>query len=173
MKITMDTSNLKTVFDACKSFVSKSDIHPALRAVQLNFSRKRCTAYATDGFKMMSLVVPYTDGDEGNMLVPIIKLPKDPFVTLSDEGNEIVFDFGGSKQAVKKYAGDFFENPERFFPTADPAYTIYFDVKNLSDALDAFKSKAVRLDFFGPLNACTITGPGRKALVFPVKPLKI
>lgn len=173
MKVTMDTSNLRTIFDACKSFVSKSDLRPELQTVQLNFIRKRCTAYATDGVKLMSLVAPYTDGDEGSMLVPIIKLPKDPFVTLSDEGNEIVFDFGGSKQTVKKYAGVFFENPERFFPTTDPTYTIYFDVKNLNDALDGFKGKAVRLDFFGPLSACTITGSGRKALVFPVKPLKI
>lgn len=172
MKVTMDTSNLKTVFDACKSFVSKTDIHPALRAVQLNFSRKRCTAYATDGFKMMSLAVPYTDGDEGSMLVPIIKLPKDPFVTLSDEGNEITFDFGTSKQTVKKYAGDFFENPEHFFPTADYTYTICFDVKNLSAALEGFKSGVIKLDFFNPLGACVITKPDRKALVFPVKPKK-
>lgn len=172
MQISMATNDLRTIFDACKSFVSKADLRPALQGVQLRFADKRCTAYALDGIKMMTLTVPYTDGDEGTVLVPIIKLPKDPFTTLSDEGNEITFDFGGSKQTVRKYAEDFMQNPDRVFPTTPPGLTIYFDPKNLRAALDGFKAKAVELQFHGQTGACVIQGDARKALVLPVYPPK-
>ena len=173
MKATMNLDHLKTIFDACKNFVSKDDIRPAQQAVQLNFNQGSCTAYATDGVKMMRVTVPYDkDGDEGTMLVPIIKLPKGPFVTLSDDGNEVVFDFFDSKQAVKKYAGDFLQDPEHCFPTAAPDLTIYFDAKNLKAALDGLKNGTIELQFHGQTGGCTIRKKDRMALVLPVRPPK-
>lgn len=171
MKATMNLCDLKTVFDTCKNFVSKNDRRPAQQAVQLNFSQGSCTAYATDGIKMMQVTVPYDkDGDEGTMCVPIIKLPKGMLVTLSDEGNEIIFDFFDSKQTVKKYAGDFLRDPEHCFPTAPPDLTIYFDAKNLRAALDGFKTGTIELQFHGQTGGCTIQGMGLKALVLPIRP---
>lgn len=173
MKVTMSTLDLKAIFEACKGFVSKSDLRPAMQGIQLNFSNKQCTAYAMDNIKLMQIVVPYTDGDEGTMLVPMIKLPRNPFVTLSDEGNELVFDFHSCKQTVRKYAGDFLQEPDRCFPTADPNLTIYFDPKSLKDALDGFKTcTAIELQFHGQTGGCTIYGKNRKALILPVRPPK-
>ena len=173
MKVTMATSDLKTVFDACRNFVSKSDLRPAFRRIQLNFTKKQCTACALDGIKMMMLTVPYMDGDDGAMLVPIIKLPKDPFVTLSDEGSDITFDFSGNKQVMKKYAGEFMKDPESLFPTAAPDLTIYFDPKSLRDTLDSFKAcTVIELQFHGQTGGLTILGKDCKALILPVKPPK-
>ena len=108
----------------------------------MSFANGHCTAYALDGIKLISLVVPCQDDSEGTMNVPIIKLPKAVFVVISDEGNEIVFDFLDSKQTVKKYEGDFPNKGLKIFFRNDnePTFSIGFDPKkNLKDALDGFK----------------------------------
>lgn len=171
MKVTMKLEDLKTIFNACKTFVSKDDIRPILQTVQLNFSGGLCTAYALDGIKLISVVVPYTDGDEGTLYVPIIKLPKGAYVVISDEGNEITFDFLDSKQTVKKYEGDFPSKPEDFFRNDnEPTFSIGFDPKNLKDALDGFKDcTAIKIDFYGHTEPCIMTGLNKKALAFPVR----
>lgn len=170
MKVQMALDNLKTIFNACKTFVSKDDIRPILQTVQLNFGGGLCTAYALDGIKLISVVVPYDGGDEGTLNVPIIKLPKGTYVTISDEGNEIVFDFLESKQAVRKVEGEYPKNPEQFFNKQDASFSIGFDPKNLKDALDGFKDhKTIRFDFYKETEAALITGTNKKALVFPVR----
>jgi DNA polymerase III sliding clamp (beta) subunit (PCNA family) len=63
MKITMNVANLKIVFEACKTFVSKEDTEPILQTVQMNFRDKICTAYALDGVKLITVSVPYSDGN--------------------------------------------------------------------------------------------------------------
>lgn len=171
MKVTMKLEDLKTIFNACKTFVSKDDVKPILKTVHLSFSNGYCTAYALDGIKLISLVVPCQNDSEGTMNVPIIKLPKAVFVVISDEGNEIVFDFLDSKQTVKKYEGDFPSKPEDFFRNDnEPTFSIGFDPKNLKDALDGFKDdKTVEIAFYGQTKACVIKSLTKKALVFPVR----
>ena len=172
MKITMKREDLQTVFDACKNFVSKEDYRPIFQTVQLNFRDGVCTACALDTHKMIIITVPYPEGDEGTMYVPIIKLPKAVFVVLSDEGSEITFDFLNSKQVVKKHAGGFLKDPETNFPKEEPVLKIYFNPRLLRDALDSFKDeKEVEMRFIGPLKACVIHGEGKKALVLPVNPI--
>ena len=171
MKATMKLEDLKTIFNTCKTFVSKNDARPILKTVHLSFANGYCTAYALDGIKLISLVVPCQDDSEGTMNAPIIKLPKAVFVVISDEGNEIVFDFLDSKQTVKKYEGDFPNKPEDFFRNDnEPTFSIGFDPKNLKDALDGFKDhKTIRFDFYKETEAALITGTNKKALVFPVR----
>jgi DNA polymerase III sliding clamp (beta) subunit (PCNA family) len=170
MKVTMEMKNLKTIFDACKNFVSKDSLGPAYQYIQLNFANGKCIAYALDGCKIISVVVPYTDGDEGTMLVPIIKLPKSKYVILSDEGDEIVFDFLGNKQTVRKIGGNFAKNPEQFLVQDNVNFRITFNPKYLKEALDSFKDeKAVVLNFAGPSQMCVIEGSANKiAGVLPI-----
>ena len=172
MKVTMNLEDLKTIFNTCKTFVSKYNIRPIFKTVQLNFSNGYCTAYASDEIKVISLVVPCQEDIEGTMNVPIIKLPKAANVVISDEGDEIVFDFHDSKQTVKKCEGDFPSKPiEGFFHNANkPTFSIGFAPKNLRDALDAFKGDdEVKFDFYGQTKACVIKSLNKKALVFPVR----
>lgn len=170
MKITMNMADLKTIFNACGKFVSKDDLKPILKTVQLNFFNGMCTAYALDGIKMMTVAVPYTDGDEGTMNVPIIKLPKGAFVNITSEGNEVTFDFLDHKQTLKNYDGEFPKNPEQFFKQETPTLRIGFDPRNLRDALDGFKDdRVVALNFVDKNKACIIEGTNRKALVFPYR----
>lgn len=170
MKVTMEMENLKAIFDACKNFVSKDSLMPVYQQVQLNFANGRCTAYALDSYKIISVVVPYIDGDEGTMLVPIIKLPKGRYVVLSDEGNEIVFDFLGNKQSARKICENFAKNPEQFLIQDNVNLRIGFNPKLLREALDSFKDeKAVVLNFTDPLHMCVIEGSGnKKAGVLPI-----
>lgn len=166
----MKMEDLKTIFSTCKTFVSKDSIRPILQTIQLNFQNGFCTAYALDGIKMISVIVPYIDGDEGTLYVPIIKLPKGAYVVISDEGNEITFDFLESKQTVKKYEGEFPKDPAKLFDDKEPTFNIGVDPKNLRDALDGFKdTEAVSIDFYGQLNPFVVKGLTKKALVLPVK----
>lgn len=170
MKVQMRVEDLKTIFNACKTFVSKDDTRPKLQTVQMNFSCGLCTAYALDGIKLISVIVPYTAGDEGTLYVPIIKLPKGADVVISDEGNEITFDFHDSKQTVKKYEGEFPKDPAHFFNKSDPIFSVGFDPKNLKNALEGFKDcEAVKIDFYGQTEPCIMEGLNKKALVFPVR----
>lgn len=170
MKVQMKLEDLKTIFNACKTFVSKDDARPIFKTVQLSFANGLCTAYALDGIKMISVVVPYTAGNEGTLYVPIIKLPKCENVFISDEGDEITFDFIDSKQTVKKYEGEFPKHVEQFFDKSEPTFTIGFDPKNLKDALDGFKEcTTVKIDFYSNVKPCIMEGRNKKALVFPVR----
>lgn len=92
LKITMSVSNLQEIFKACKNYVSKDSYKPILQAVQLNCTNGICKATALDGYKAMTICVPY-DGDEGTMLIPVIKLPKGTLVIITDSESEIMFDF--------------------------------------------------------------------------------
>lgn len=170
MKVEMNLQDLKTIFNACKTFVSKDTVRPMLQTVQLNFHNGLCTAYATDGIKVISVIVPYTDGDDGTLYVPIIKLPKGAYVIISDDGNEITFDFLDSKQTVKKYEGEFPKEMEHFFDIGKATFSIGFDPKNLIDALQGFKDHdTISIDFFNQITPCVIKGWTKKALVFPVR----
>jgi DNA polymerase III sliding clamp (beta) subunit (PCNA family) len=104
------------------------------------------------------------------MLVPIIKLPKSKYVILSDEGDEIVFDFLGNKQTVRKIGGNFAKNPEQFLVQDNVNFRITFNPKYLKEALDSFKDeKAVVLNFAGPSQMCVIEGSANKiAGVLPI-----
>ena len=166
----MALDDLKTIFSTCKTFVSKDSIRPILQTVQLNFSGGLCTAYALDGIKMISVVVPYTDGDEGTLYAPIIKLPKGMFVLISDEETEITFDFLDSKQTVKKHDGEFPKDMAQFFNESDPTFSIGFDPKILKNALEGFKDcTEIKIDFYGQTRPCIMKGLNKKALVCPVR----
>lgn len=169
MEITMELKYLKSIFDACKNFVSKTDYKPIFQTVQLTCKKGFCTAYALDGFKVITLSCPCMACDDGMMCIPIIKLPKARTVILSDDGNDITFDFLDSKQTVRKYDGDFYKNPESAFPTEDPLLKICFNPKHLKDALGSFDDgNAVEISFYDPSKGCVIKGNGKKALVLPV-----
>ena len=67
MKILMKAYYLKTIFDACKNYIADKNYtqRPILQTVQLTCADGFCTAYALDGVKMITLTVPYVDGDAG------------------------------------------------------------------------------------------------------------
>jgi len=169
LKITMSVSNLKEIFKACKNYVSKDNHRPMLQAIKLNCSNGTCEATALDGFKMITICVPY-EGDEGTMYIPIIKPPKGTIVIISDLESEIVFDFLTEKQVVKKFKGEF-PNVEKAFPKGEPKFRIGFDPKLLKDALDGFTGDTyIEVNFFGETNGVIIkNGIDKQALVLPVK----
>ena len=169
LKITMSVSNLKEIFKACKNYVSKDSYKPILQAVQLNCTNGICKATALDGYKMMTICVPY-EGDEGTMYIPVIKPPKGTNVIISDLDSEIMFDFLTEKQVVKKFEGEF-PNVEKVFPEGEPNFRIFFDPKLLKDALDGFSdSTCVEIKFFGETTGIIIKNSiGKQALVLPMR----
>ncbi len=168
MKVMMDVIALKDIYSACKTFVSKEET--ILKTIQLSLQGKICTAYALDNYKLIAVSVPYKEGDEGIMHIPIIKLPKSGEVIITDEKNEITFDFHDNKQTVRKYEGKFPEKPETFFPKKEPILKIGFNPKKIRDALDGFLGEErVELNFISPLDGCIIKGTNKKALVLPMK----
>lgn len=173
MKITLKVDTLKEIFKSCKTFVSKAySGKPILEYIQLNCQYEKCYATALDGIKLMTISVPFEAADEGIMYIPIVKLPKNGVVTISDEGNEILFDFnfGTEKQFIRKIEGDFPSAIDRLFPSEEPILKIGFDPKVLRDALDGFTNETtVKLEFVNPIKGCVITGTTKKALVLPVK----
>lgn len=169
MKITMNVANLKTVFEACKTFVSKEDTEPILQTVQMNFRDKICTAYALNGVKLITVSVLYSDGDEGTINVPIVKLPKSGSVNISDDNNEITFDFINSKQTVRKHEGNFPKDLANFFKQEPPTFGIIFDPRNMCNALKGFKDEiTVKMNFTTPAQGCVIEGTNKKALILPI-----
>ena len=169
MEITMSVSNLKEIFQACKNYVSKDDVRPLFKAVQLTCTNGICKAIALDGYKVMAISVPY-DGDEGTMLIPIIKPPKGTQVIISDSESEIMFDFLTEKQVVKKLEGDF-PDVRKFFREDEPKFRICFDQKLLKDALDGFNcDTAVEIDFYGETEGIIIkNSTDKQALILPVR----
>ena len=169
MKITMSVSNLKEIFKACKNYVSKDNYRPMLQAIKLNCTNGTCEATALDGFKMITICVPY-EGDEGTMYIPIIKPPKGTKVIISDLDSEIMFDFLTEKQVVKKFEGEF-PNVEKVFPEGEPNFRIGFDPKLLKDALDGFTGDTyIEVNFFGETNGVIIKNRiDKQALVLPMR----
>ena len=169
LKITMSVSNLKEIFKACKNYVSKDSYKPILQAVQLNCTNGTCKATALDGYKMMTICVPY-EGDEGTMCIPVIKPPKGTKVIISDLDSEIMFDFLTEKQVVKKFEGEF-PNVEKVFPEGEPNFRIGFDPKLLKDALDGFTGDTyIEVNFFGETNGVIIKNRiDKQALVLPMR----
>ena len=165
----MSVSNLKEIFKACKSYVSKDDVRPMWQAVQLTCTNGTCKATALDGRKLMTICVPY-DGDEGTMLIPVIKPPKGTQVIISDSESEIMFDFLTEKQVVRKFEGDF-PNVEKFFREDEPKFRIGFSPKLLKDALEGFiGDTCIEVNFFGETNGIIIkSSTAKQALVLPMK----
>lgn len=174
MKVTLKVEDLNAIFNACKSFVSKGSLRPILSMIHLSFSNGQCTAYALDGIKLMSIVVPCNDDEEGMMNIPIIKLPKEVFVIIKDEEKDIVFEFPGGKQIIRKCEGEYLKEPGNFFNDIETKqkqnFSIGFKVKNLKDALNGFKGdEVISIDFYGEVNPCIMKCENKKALVFPFK----
>ena len=174
MKVTLKVEYLNAIFNACKSFVSKDSLRPILSMIHLSFSNGQCTAYALDGIKLMSIVVPCNDDEEGMMNIPIIKLPKEVFVIIKDEEKDIVFEFPGGKQIIRKYEDEYPKRPEDFFNNIESKqkqiFSIGFNVKNLKDALNGFRGdERISIDFYGEVNPCIVKSENKKAMVFPVK----
>jgi DNA polymerase III sliding clamp (beta) subunit (PCNA family) len=171
LKISMSVSNLKEIFKACKSYVSKDDFRPLFKAIQLTCANGICKAIALDGYKVMTIQVPY-DGDEGTMLIPVIKPPKGTQVIISDTESEIMFDFLTEKQVVKKFEfeGDFLD-VKKFFREDEPKFIIGFDPKILKDALDGFTGDTcIEVDFFGKTDGIIIKNSiDKQALVLPAR----
>jgi len=165
----MSVSNLKEIFKACKSYVSKDDVRPLFKAVQLTCTSGICKAIALDGYKVMSISVPY-DGDKGTMLIPIIKPPKGTQVIISDSESEIMFDFLTEKQVVKKFEGDF-PDVKKFFREDEPKFRIGFSPKLLKEALDGFiGDTCVEVDFFGETDGIIIkSSTDKQARVLPMR----
>ena len=171
MKITLKVDTLKEIYESCKTFVSKAPYgSPILEYIQLNCQFGKCYATALDTYKLITISVPFEAADEGIMYIPIIKLPKNGIVTISDEGNEILFDFnfGTEKQSIRKIEGEFPSAIDKLFPSEEPIFKIGFDPKLLRDALNGFSGETVvEIDFIHPLKPCVITCDNKKALVFP------
>jgi DNA polymerase III sliding clamp (beta) subunit (PCNA family) len=180
MKIEIAAEHLEEIFGTCKSYVGKGANRPALGMVRLACDGKKCIACATDGYKLVLTEAPCLEGsDAGEMLVPIVKIPKRARragyfpVAISDGGGEVSFSFWGEgKVAEKARAGEHIENPEKFFNAGEPVFRIAFDPALLRDALAGFGNAGVKLEFFGANKGCHIEPvgtPGKKAIVLPQK----
>lgn len=168
MKIQMKTENLKEIYQACKTFVSKDVTRLAPTVIRLQCKGDVCTATALDGYKMMEVTVP-SGGDEGTMLIPIVRVPKASVVVIEETENEIVFDFITEKQIVKKIEGEFMKT-DHYWEGDKFEFEIGFDPKLLHDAMEGFKGEtAVKFSFTSEIGKCIVTAGNKKALVLPVK----
>lgn len=169
MKIQMKTENLKEIFQACKTFVSKDMTRPALTVIRLQCKGDVCTATALDGYKMMEVTVPSDGSDEGTMLIPIVRVPKVPIVVIEETENEIVFDFITETLTVLKFKGEFI-NTDGFLEVEKFNFEIGLDPKLLRDAMEGFKGEeTVKFSFTSEIGKCIVTAGNKKALVMPVR----
>ena len=170
MKITLRTVDLKQIYKSLKAATSKVTSN----AIRLKCFNGECVATSMDAYRIHTLTV-HCEGDDGEMLIPIVKIPNNKIsnVTISEEGEEIIFDFTTEKVTNSIVVCDF-PNTEQFFSKDEPCFEIALDSTFLAEACESFdKNTHLLLTFYGDMKPCVITpdkpNNSDKRLIMPVR----
>ena len=162
------------IMKATKPFVSKDDMHPVFTQILLESDNGKVTATALDGVKVVKLTVAAeTETETGSMLIPWVKPigKKGAYALITGDENSITIETATEQRTFRKVQGSYV-NTDRFFENKEPPETtMYFDPKQLADALTAFDDK-VKIEYFGAHKGVIITDLAceQKALVLPISP---
>lgn len=171
MKIILKTDDLNYIFKALKPALAKTEHRPVLTRIHLKCDSGKCEATAVDGYRLHTVTVP-CEGDNGEVLIPIIKIPKNniPKVIISDTDDNITFDFNTEKQICNKMVGEFF-NWKTLVPEGEPEYEISFNPKFIEDACKTYSGlKVITFKFYGKTKPCIIEqNEFDKRLVMPIR----
>lgn len=176
MKIYLSHGAFDAIMKATKPFVSKDYKVPVFTQILLNSDNGKVTATALDGVKVVKLTVAAeTETETGSMLIPWVKPigKKGVYALITDDEKSISIETVTERRTFRKVQG-IYANTDRFFENKEPPETtMYFDPKQLADALTAFDDK-VKIEYFGTYKGVIITDLAceQKALVMPSSPPK-
>lgn len=176
MKIYLSHGAFDAIMKATKPFVSKDYKVPVFTQILLNSDNGKVTATALDGVKVVKLTVAAeTETETGSMLIPWVKPigKKGVYALITDDEKSISIETVTERRTFRKVQG-IYANTDRFFENKEPPETtMYFDPKQLADALTAFDDK-VKIEYFGTYKGVIITDLAceQKALVMPISPPK-
>ena len=109
------------------------------------------------------------------MLIPWVKPigKRGVYALITDDEKSITIETATEQRTFRKVQGSYM-NTDRFFENKEPPETtMYFDPKQLADALTAFDDR-VKIEYFGTNKGVIITDLAceQKALVMPTSPPK-
>lgn len=176
MKINLSYGAFDAIMKATKPFVSKDDMRPVFTQILLESDNGKVMATALDGVKAVKLTVAAeTETETGSMLIPWVKPigKRGVYALITDDEKSITIETVTEQRTFRKVQGSYV-NTDRFFENKEPPETtMYFDTKQLADALTAFDGK-VKIEYFGANKGVIITDLAceQKALVMPTSPPK-
>ena len=176
MKINLTYVAFDTIMKVTKPFVCKDDIRPVFTQLLLESTDKKVTVTALDGVKAVKLTVAAeTETETGSMLIPWVKPigKRGVYALITDDEKSITIETVTEQRTFRKVQGSYM-NTDLFFENKEPPETtMYFDPKQLADALTAFDDK-VKIEYFGANKGVIITDLAceQKALVLPTHPPK-
>ena len=169
MKIQLDINDLRFIFKSLEPVLKEgSKFDPKCGFVYLKCIDNSLTAFATDSHRIHFVIAPYS-GDNGQLIIPVVKLPKakDQSVEISEEEEEITFDFFTEKIIQRKPDVDF-PNYEKVMPKEEPTFKIAFNPQYIRDAANMLlKSEYIVFNFYSKRDPCVIEADNSYALVCP------
>ncbi len=152
MKITLEARMFNEIMAFASKFISKDDIRPVLSQILLEVEDGKLTITALDGYKLGQLTFFNNDWEDGEMIIPHTKRVKvriEPYVTIIDDGKNIIFETAIGSQSYKKFTGEFFEY-EQAFPKEEPKVVFTMTAGNIAKALSAFDENAfIDIEYYG------------------------
>ena len=176
MKIYLSHGAFDAIMKATKPFVSKGGMHPVFTQILLESDNGKGTATALGRVKAVKLTVAAeTETETGSMLIPWVKPigKRGVYALITDDEKSITIETVTEQRTFRKVQGSYM-NTDLFFENKEPPETtMYFDPKQLADALTAFGDK-VKIEYFGAYKGVIITDLAceQKALVMPTSPPK-
>ena len=175
MKINLSYGAFDAIMKATKPFVSKDDMRPVFTQILLESDNGKVTATALDGVKAVKLTVAAeTETETGSMLIPWVKPigKKGVYACLTDDRENVTIQTALDQRTFRKVQGEYLD-AERLFKTEKmPEATLYYDPRQLAEALSTFTTDKVKIDYFGTNKGVIISDLvcDQKALVLPLRP---
>ncbi len=144
MKITLEAKMFNEIMAFASKFISKGDIRPVLSQILLEVEDGKLTITALDGYKLGQLTFFNNDWEDGEMIIPHTKRVKvriEPYVTITDDGENIIFETKIKTQSFKRFDGKYF-NYKTIFPEKEPKEVFTMTAGNIATALSAFDKDA-------------------------------
>ena len=176
MKINLTYVAFDAIMKATKPFVSKdAAMRPVFTQILLESDNGKVTATALDGVKAVKLTVAAeTETETGSMLIPWVKPigKKGVYALITDDEKSITIETVTEQRTFRKVQGEYLD-AERLFKTEKmPEATLYYDPRQLAEALSTFTADNVKIDYFGTNKGVIISDLvcDQKALVLPLRP---
>lgn len=169
MKITMAGDSYKKIVDVCGHITSDDLSRETLTYIQLLCLKNNiCIATALDGTTLTQTQVHY-DGDEGEMLIPVIKLKNKWPVEIEQDETVLTVTQNGLAQSQPAFHKEYINWPQIVSPR-DTVYSIVFNKSVLEKVLKSFaKNDVVLLEFGSDVSPVIIRSTEVCALALPLR----
>lgn len=175
MKINLTYAAFDTIMKVTKPFVCKNNVRPVFTQLLLESTDKKVTVTALDGVKIVKFTVSVESGTEsGKMLVPWVKPigKKGVYACLTDDRENVTIQTALDQRTFRKVQGEYLDADRLFKTEKEPEATLYYDPRQLAEALSTFTTDKVKIDYFGANKGVIISDLvcDQKALVLPLRP---